>query len=189
MGREYELKYQAEPVTLLEIQNKYRDFSQITMETVYYDTPCRTLGLRRWMLRLRLENGSPVCTLKVPLPDGSRGEWEAPAPSVEAAIPNLLRQGAPRELARLSGLEAVCAARFTRRAKLFPLGQTLVELALDQGVFLAGSREEPFSEMEVELKQGEEGEALAFAQALAREYGLTPEPRSKVQRAMALADR
>ena len=36
-------------------------------------------------------------------------------------------------------------------------------------------------EMEVELKSGEEAAATAFAEALAQEFNLTPEPKSKAQ--------
>ena len=39
----------------------------------------------------------------------------------------------------------------------------------------------------MELKDGAEAAAVAFAEALARELGLRPEPRSKVARARALA--
>ena len=99
----------------------------------------------------------------------------------------LCKLGGPRELLSLTGLQKVCAARFTRLASLLELPQCTVELALDQGVFLGGGREQPFSELEVELKQGSEEAAAAFAADLAREYGLREEPKSKVQRALALA--
>ena len=61
-----------------------------------------------------------------------------------------------------------------------------VELALDEGTLMGGGRTLPFAEMEVELKSGEEAAATAFAEALAQEFNLTPEPKSKAQRAMAL---
>ena len=44
----------------------------------------------------------------------------------------------------------------------------------------------PFAEIEVELKSGEEAAATVFAETLARKFGLTPEPKSKAQRAMEL---
>ena len=45
----------------------------------------------------------------------------------------------------------------------------------------------PVYPVEVELKAGQDAAAAAFAAALAEEFALTAEPRSKVQRAMALA--
>lgn len=191
MGKEFELKYQAELPVLRKIQNDMGEFSEISMETTYLDTPDRALNKRKWMLRLRRENNKILCTLKTPLPNGERGEWEAEKANVKEALPVLLGLGAPKELERLlmGGVEAVCGARFTRLARFITLGQTQVELALDSGVFLAGNREQPFWELEVELKKGEEKDAVAFAENLAEVYHLAPEPKSKLQRALALMDR
>ena len=77
MGREFELKYQATPEIIAELRGKFGDFTPISMETTYFDTEDLSLRQRRWTLRQRLENGRAVCTVKTPLPDGSRGEWEA----------------------------------------------------------------------------------------------------------------
>ena len=87
MGRELELKYRADDDRLAAIEALYGDFTPITMETTYYDTPAADLRRLHWTLRRRFENGRSVCTLKTPLPDGSRGEWEAECPSIEEAIP------------------------------------------------------------------------------------------------------
>lgn len=188
MGKEFELKYQADPQVLQEIQKEFGGFSPIIMETTYFDTPDRALNERKWMLRLRRENDRVLCTVKTPLSGGRRGEWETEKASVQEALPELMSLGAPKELEELlqNGVEAVCAARFTRLAKFIPLGQTQVELALDSGVFLAGNQEQPFWELEVELKKGEEKDAVAFAENLAEAYQLAPEPKSKLQRALEL---
>ena len=61
-----------------------------------------------------------------------------------------------------------------------------MELALDEGVLLGGGRELPFAEVEVELKSGSDAVARDFAAALAAEFGLKPQPKSKLARAMAL---
>lgn len=188
MGKEFELKYQADPQVLQKIQKEFGGLSPIFMETTYFDTPDRALNARKWMLRLRRENKRVLCTVKTPLSGGRRGEWETEKASVQEALPELLSLGAPKELELLlaGGVEAVCAARFTRLAKFITLGQTQVELALDSGVFLAGNREQPFWELEVELKKGEEKDAVAFAKNLAEAYHLAPEPKSKLQRALEL---
>ena len=81
----------------------------------------------------------------------------------------------------------VCGARFTRLAKLLELPQCTVEIALDEGVLLGGGRELPLREVEVELKDGSEEAAVAFAAELAKQYGLTPESKSKFRRAHGLA--
>ena len=43
-----------------------------------------------------------------------------------------------------------------------------------------------FAEVEVELKSGSDAVARDFAAALAAEFGLKPQPKSKLARAMAL---
>ena len=62
-----------------------------------------------------------------------------------------------------------------------------MELALDRGVLFGGGRELPFAEAEVEQKSGSEAAAEAFARRLAARFALTEEPKSKFQRALALA--
>lgn len=189
MGREYELKYRADRRKIAAIQQKFSGFTPIAMETTYYDTPDSALGQRRWTLRRRLENGKSICTVKIPMRDGSRGEWEVEHDAITAAIPELCKLGAPKELLTLThlGVTEVCAARFTRLAATMEVSGCILELALDQGSLLGGGRELPFAEVEVELKDGSEIVAVAFAENLAKEFNLPPEPASKAQRAMALA--
>lgn len=191
MGREFELKYRSDASALAAIREEFGEFTSISMETTYYDTPAGDLGRMCWTLRRRFENGISVCTVKTPAVDGGRGEWELPCDDIYAAIAPLVAQGAPEQLAQLAknGLEAVCAARFTRLARTLELPGAQAELALDAGVLLGGGEELPFTEVEVERKSGSEMLVAAWASTLAERYCLTPEPRSKVQRALALTGR
>ena len=189
MGREFELKYLATPETIAAIQAKFGDFTPISMETTYYDTADLALRKRRWTLRQRLENGKSVCTVKTPLPDGSRGEWETENADLAAGAEALCAMGAPKEILDYVnlGVTPFCGAKFTRLAKIIVLPGGCVELALDEGVLLGGGQEKPFSEVEVELKSGGDDLAKAFAGALEKEFNLTEQPKSKLARAMALA--
>ena len=188
MGREFELKYRADAGKIAAIREQHGDFTAISMETAYYDTPGHALGDLHWTLRRRMENGRSVCTVKTPGTDGARGEWETECGSIEEAVPILCKLGAPEVLPRIleEGLIRACGARFTRLAKHLTLESCTLELALDQGILLGGKRELAFAEVEVELKSGSEAAATAFAEALAARFGLVPEPESKVQRALAL---
>lgn len=191
MGRELELKFAASSETLDAMEEKYAPLTPITMHTRYFDTPHQAFRERRWTLRLRLENGRPICTLKTRLPDGSRGEYETENGDIVSAIPALLEQGAPAELEELAreGLEEVCGARFTRLARIIDVPGGQVELALDRGEFTGGGRTLPFTEAEAELKAGPDEVLARFGRALAEEFSLREEPRSKIQRAMALAEK
>ena len=191
MGREFELKYQASPETIAAIQAKFGEFTPISMETTYYDTEDLSLRQRKWTLRRRLENEKSVCTVKTPLPDGSRGEWETENTDLAAGVRQLCAMGAPKEILDYvnCGVAPFCGAKFTRLAKTIVLPGGCVELALDEGVLLGGGQEKPFSEVEVELKSGGDDLAKAFAGALAKEFNLAEQSKSKLARAMALAQR
>ena len=188
MGREFELKYAATPESQAAIRAKFGDFRRIAMETTYFDTASGYLSARKMMLQLRRENDTSVCTLKTPLPDGSRGEWECIADTINAGCARLILLDAPIVLADLAsvGLQAVCGARFTRFAAEVPTADGIAELALDSGILFSGSREIPLCEVEIELKTGSDTAAQALADQIAAEFGLTEEPRSKFQRASAL---
>ena len=189
MGREFELKYRADAATLEAIRDAWGDFTEIRMETTYYDTFDGKLFNRRWTLRQRMENGTSVCTLKTPHADGGRGEWEVEAPGLITGIPMLCKQGAPMDLMILTvnGIVPTCGARFTRLAKTIELEDCTVEIALDQGVLTGRGKEQPLCEVEVELKAGSQKAAVAFAESLAARYSLETEPLSKFRRAMILA--
>ena len=145
------------------------------------------VSTRRWTLRHRREGEYHVCTLKTPAGE-SRNEWETNCDAIEKAIPELVRQSGLEELAQLTetGLVLSCGAEFTRLATAMTIGQTVVELALDQGVLKNGTRVLPFAEMEVELKSGSEDDARRFAETLAERFSLKPQPKSKFARAKAL---
>ena len=189
MGREFELKFRADHAVLERIRENYQDFTTISMETTYYDTFDLKLAFHHWTLRRRMENGVSVCTFKRPHKDGGRGEWEVEASSIMEGVMKLCQSGADLELMRAAsgGLMETCGARFTRLARQIDLPGGKVELALDRGVLIGKGKELPFWEVEVELKEGADQVAADFAEALAEEFGLVPEPKSKFVRAMALA--
>lgn len=189
MGQEFELKFSATRQQQAELAREYGDFTAISMETTYYDTPDGQLSARHITLRRRLENGVSVCTVKTPMGGGSRGEWETECDDIAQAIPMLCKLGCSEDLNFLTagGIVPICGARFTRLAKTLTLAQCTVELALDAGVLLGGGQEIPLCEVEVELKAGSQAAAVAFANALSLRYGLKPEGKSKFRRALNLA--
>lgn len=190
MAIEFELKYSAEVGAQEAILAAYPgDYHTYEMETTYYDAVNGALSDRRVTLRRRMENGVSVCTVKTPVSGYGRGEWECECEEIHAAIDRLVELGASRELLLLTagGVVPVCGARFTRRALSVEHDGAVLELALDRGSLLGGGKEILLCEVEVELKSGEPEKAVAFAEALAKEFGLRPEKKSKFRRALALA--
>lgn len=189
MGTEYEKKYRATSAQQDSILRAFTAEEQtVRMHTRYYDTPSGALAAKRYTLRCREENGVHICTVKAPIAGLGRGEWETFGDDILQALPALCAQGAPRALPELvrEGLECICGARFTRRAKLVKTPDCTVEIACDTGVLTGGGKEMPLCEVEVELKKGTPEAADAFAAALAKRFELVPEGKSKFRRALAL---
>lgn len=170
------------------------NYTLFDMATIYYDTHDRAFSSRKWTLRLRQENFDLVATLKTPaaaLSGKARNEWSCEAKSIEEAVAPLVAQGAPEELAELvsGGVAPLCLARFSRRACNVKFADgTVCELAGDVGVVMAGQKESPICEIEVELLEGDAETAEAFADELCERFGLKEEPKSKFQRARELAE-
>ena len=189
MGVEFELKFSASREQQEAIRQAYPAQEQIfQMQTTYYDTPTGQFSARKCTLRRRLENGASICTLKTPAGGFGRREWEVACDTIEAAIEELCKLDVPEELTTLAeeGLIPICGARFTRVAKTICWEDTVLELALDQGVLTGGDQQIPLCEAEVELKSGSQETCLAFARILSEQFGLEEEPHSKFRRALAL---
>lgn len=197
MGTELEYKYRVpDPETLGRVLAAAPQYAlpvgqtrRLVMRTDYYDTPDGAFRARRWTLRLRTENGTPVVTLKTPLGGGVRGEWETEAQTVREAICALLAQGAPAGLAELASgeLRRTCGAEFTRTAQLLELPDgSRCELAADLGQLCGSTERESLCELELELKRGAPEQTRLLGELLCAEFGLSPEPRSKLARALAL---
>ena len=188
MGVEYEWKFTATPQILSAIDGAFSGKKNLLeMETTYYDTPTGALSARHYTLRRRLENGVPVCTLKTPS-GAARSEWEIPCATIEEAVLKFPALGCPADFSSIveEGLRPVCGAKFTRIAKTVSLPDGSVEIALDEGILMGGSRKLPLCEVEVELKSGSKDACDAFAKILATKFHLQVQPASKFRRALAL---
>lgn len=190
MALEYERKYAATEETLRLIGQGMGEPTQVFfMETTYYDTRDGALSRQHITLRRRLENGVGICTLKTPTGTHARGEFQVEAVSVEAALPVLCKLSGYEELLALTagGVFPVCGAKFTRRAYRVSFGESLLEVALDQGVLLGGTNELPLFETEVELLSGKPEDADLYGAILSAKYALREEKKSKFRRALDLA--
>jgi inorganic triphosphatase YgiF len=159
----------------------------------YFDTDDQRLAQARYGLRLRDVAGRTILTLKGPADISGdlhrRAEYE-----FDHADPNphTWPTGPARELA----LALIGAAPLkptvtihTDRTIIHACyqGRTVAELCLDRGVIQVAERVERFSELEIEqLPGGAESDLAAIADELRTLVDLRPEPRSKLQRGLAL---
>ena len=189
MGVEFELKFLADESVFEELKRESDSWVTYDMATTYYDTPDGQCSQRYWTLRRRFENGLSVCTLKTPAGSQGRNEFETACDDICTALPILCANGAPADLLDMTanGIVEVCGAKFRRLAGRVDVNGTEVELALDKGVLTGGGKELPFVEVEVELKSGDPDTAVAYAKALAHQFHLRSERKSKYKRALDLS--
>ncbi len=199
MGRELEYKLSVADPQLLEtiladeeIASLAGTWAQTKMKTTYYDTVDHLLTTHHITLRRRFEGEKSIVCVKIPLKEKHlRGEWQVEAEMIdESAISELIELGAPKELLYFYACREilpVCGAEFLRRHVMltFPDGSR-AELAGDHG-FLHGKTEKlVFTELELELYEGEQEQMCALVQHLCEKYGLQEEPKSKHARARLL---
>jgi inorganic triphosphatase YgiF len=165
---------------------------------VYLDSADGALAAARWACRLRTRGGRATLSLKGP-PDPAAGGWlhrrpEAEGPATEERDSAAWPPSPARD--RLRGLTG--GAPLVER---FVLRQRRVERAVTHGTHRIGTLSldtvvvehegAPVGRLhvvELELTAGTEDEAVLdpLARALAEVPGLAPEPRTKLERALAL---
>lgn len=176
-----------------------RGSKDIAMHATYYDTVDGDVLALRGGLRRREENGLSVCSLKleVEVSDGkaTREEYEVACDDIRQALELLPEAGAPRDVCEmLAGkeLKVNCETEFDRRAFSLAVGAQgaadafEAELAFDEGVLRRDGREQDFREMELEHKDGSLDAFDAFALDIQDTAHLTPQPLSKLARAMSV---
>ena len=158
------------------------------LHAIYFDTPGHALRDGGFSLRVRRKGDTYIQTLKHRAAGGlfERDEWES-----EVAGPDLdLTALAGTPVLALVG-EAPLAACFTveveRRVHIWSHGRTRVEVSFDTGLIVAGERQEPVAEMELELMSGRPQALFSLARDLQAKASLTLSFESKAQRGYRLA--
>lgn len=163
-------------------------------QNTYYDTADQLLQHARFGLRIRQIGERQIATLKgeATVSDGlyTRGEWEQDVTSADPQHwpPGTLRD---RVLALTQAAALVPTITIvTTRVHIYAACATatpFAEISLDQGTIHAGMRQEPFRELEIELlPNGDRSDFDRLLTLLRQHFPLTPEPRSKLERALAL---
>ncbi|MEX3814821.1 CYTH domain-containing protein [Paraburkholderia sp. BR13439] len=172
----------------------------IKLVNIYFDTPQLTLASSKSALRLRQTPDGWLQTFKTvgTATNGlhSRHEWEMPVAGAKLEIDSLLN--ACDEPAAADALKQAAPAlielfhtNFTRTLWLLDTDGAQIEAAIDQGDVLAEvddqTRRAPISEIELELKSGDEAALHTLAAELGKRIaGLAPDDISKAQRGYRL---
>lgn len=175
------------------------------LKNIYYDTTDQILEKNRAVFRIRNEGDDLyVATVKIgkTVSDGlhQRLEWNVEQDDDRVDIEYFRKMaesdGDPDEvlinlLNKIEGRELVeiCSTEFDRTTLHIGYEDTLIELACDDGFYKAGKRVEPFSELEIELIEGDTRALLDLGEEISRIVPVEPENKSKYGRCIELANR
>lgn len=168
----------------------------LQLANVYFDTNATDLGNAKIGLRIRRWNDQCEQTVKLAgRASGAQSERPEYTASCTTEIPNLALFPAhiwPKHW----NLESVQAALivqfrtdFRRERWLLKEGDSVAEVALDQGLILAAEQTEEISELEVEMQRGRLDDLLPTIEQICSEFSLLPGSKSKAQRGYALLAR
>ncbi len=192
---EIEIKFRLEKATLEEVLTSPLLKATTLMAarkltSVYFDTPGNDLCKNGMTLRVRKQGrSSAVLGLKLIAPgqDGpfSRGEIEIPFAKGGEPDLELFDPASRKRIKRHVGnnpLKAKFETRVLRRTASLRHGHSEIEVALDDGVIIAGEAQLPVTELELELKTGSLVELLGCASEFARMLQLRLDFASKAER-------
>lgn len=166
-----------------------------TQRTVYFDTLKGDLRKAGYSLRLRQKGRAFVQTVKHRGSDSggfsSRAEWEKkndePALDFEALkatpVGKLLTKRDMRKR-----LQPVSETQVRRTTWLVRREESAIELILDEGKVVSNGREEPISEIELELKEGPRSELFRLSRELGQGLTLRMGVMSKSERGFRLLE-
>ena len=172
---------------------------RLQLHNIYYDTPEHHLLQQGVVLRVRrVGDGASAFWLQtLKTSDGQasaltrRGEWESRLDKPELSAALLAETPWDRidpQGSLFTQLQPCFQTRFTRTCwTLQPADGGEVELALEQGRIVAGSRREPICELELELKTGTASGLFDIALQVAQAVPVIPCGASKSERGYALA--
>jgi len=188
---ELELKFQLGAGALEALQGEAFPLGKAAisqLHAVYFDTPSHALRDGGFSLRVRRKGDTYVQTLKHRAGGGlfERDEWELEVPGPDLDLTAL--EGTPAQAAIA---DAQLAPAFTveveRRTHVWVKGRARVEVVFDTGLIVAGERQEPIAEMELELLAGAPQHLFDLARELQAKAALTLAFESKAERGYRLA--
>jgi triphosphatase len=188
---ELELKFQLGPGAVEALRTERFPLENSTvsqLHAVYFDTPGHALREGGFSLRVRRKDETYIQTLKHRAAGGlfERDEWEHGVPGPDLDVAALADTPAQAAIGDAS-LAPAFTVEVERRTHLWTKGRARVEVSFDTGLIVAGGRQEPIAEMELELLAGPPSTLFALARELQAMAALTLSFESKAERGYRLA--
>ena len=162
----------------------------VRMKAVYYDTPDKALLKSGFSFRERLEDERRVFCLKGKRRGNARLEAEAEASSfAEGARAVCLKEGVPQEIAPVLKSEKLIPlfeTLFVRKRAVARWKNSLIEISFDTGEVSREDRFSAISELELELKEGNEQDLKDLSLYLKNKYGFKESYGTKAARGALL---
>ncbi|CAI1058096.1 CYTH domain-containing protein [Serratia ficaria] len=199
MTVEIELKFIATPEAVAALPqqlaawpNQHSAPQKLT--NIYFETADNFLRSQDMGLRIRGFDDSYEMTIKT-AGKVVGGLHQRPEYNVAIAAPELALERFPADIwpegcdlaALQQALQPLFRTDFAREKWVVTYGESEIEVGLDQGEVRAGELSEALCEIELELQQGNTGDLLALANALAEHGGLRQGSLSKAARGYHLA--
>lgn len=164
-----------------------------TLFSAYYDTPDGHLRQHGVALRLRRDRGRWIQTIKRAGETAGglhrRLEHEVEVAAQLPSFSAMTDAGVDDIVLPVrEDLRVAFTTEFDRTAAIVhPDAGTAIEIALDRGAVIAGARQDPICEVELELKSGTPQALFDLARWMAQALPVRLDDRSKAQRGYALA--
>jgi len=177
------------------------EHENVCMKAAYFDSADFSLTRHNIAFRIRSEGKRTLATLKWRDDDQGigglyiRSEINIPVSDQTCFFtpdPNIFEESAEgKDLLDIlddKPLVNIFDMIFTRKRIRIDYGKSILELALDEGVIVAGVKSIPFRELEIEIYSGNKEDLLAIGKQIADKYGLEPELKTKFTRGIELLD-
>jgi len=171
----------------------------VRMKAAYFDTEDLALLRHNIAFRIRSEGGRTLATLKWSEEDDGisglyiRSEINIPVSDQTCFFnpdPTIFKESAEgKDLLDFLDdrpLVNILDMIFTRRSIRIDYEKSILEIALDEGVIVAGANNTQFRELEIEIYSGNKDDLLSVGKQIAAKYGLEPELKTKFARGVEL---
>ncbi len=194
--REIEIKLTTPPESFSAIRRSLpakaaRGGKSAKLVSVYFDTDELDLHKHGLSLRVRHDGRQHLQTIKSENGGtlGTRGEWECAVqsdlPDLEAAQDTPIAKVLGKKGMR-RGVRPIFETRVTRTTYPIKVGDSMIEVAFDEGEIDTGRESSRLSEVELELKRGKPGDLFRLARTIAEKAPTELALTSKAERGYRL---